>query len=331
MPSMRTLIVAALCAASLQALDPGTIDSTVRGAADIFAAEYFDVPVATRVSAELKRRLEAGQYATLPTNQALAARLTRDLFELTRDKHVTVEMRRTASGGGGAVQRRDVPTTDGFRRTEILPGNIGLLDMAFFMRPIEHKDALAAAMQVLQPADALILDMRQNGGGNPGTVALLISYLLDEPGRPIFEIRPRTGATTVYVTETPGLPARNGNRPVYVLTSKQSFSGGEGLGFLLQDIKRALVIGEVTAGAANPGRGYPINDLFEITVPNGQLLTSVSRRNWEGGGVTPDVPVPAADALRVAHLRAIDDLMAATPSGPKRDELARVRARINAQ
>jgi hypothetical protein len=329
---MRTLILAFLFVTSFQSIDPDTLSPTVRGAADTFGANYFDAARGERVSRELKRRLADGQYSKVTTNQELAERLTRDLFELARDKHVAVHVRRPPNASGGAPPRpRDVPTTDGFRRTEILPGNIGVLEMAFFMRPVEHRDALDAAMKTLQAADALIIDMRRNGGGSPGTVALLISYLLDEPGRPLFDIRPRTGTPDVYSTESPALPMRNGRRAIYVLTSKQSFSGGEGIAFLLQDIRRALVIGEVTAGAANAGRGYPINDTFEIVVPNGQLLTSVSRRNWEGSGVQPDIPVPAADALRVAHLKAIDDLIAATPAGPKRDELARIRAQLNAQ
>jgi C-terminal processing protease CtpA/Prc len=180
-------------------------------------------------------------------------------------------------------------------------------------------------MRTLEPADALILDMRENGGGSPGTVALLVSYLFEAPERPLFEIVTRSGARETYHTEP--VPTRNAKRPVYVLTSPRSFSGGEGLAFLLQDLARALVIGEVTAGAANAGRPYPAGDLFDITVPNAQLLTSVTKRNWEGPGVTPDVRVPAADALRVAHLRAIDDLLV-TASPARREELIRLRPQI---
>lgn len=323
---MRTIIAAALFVSSFQTIATSTIDSVVRGAADIFAAQYFDVPLSTSVSTEIKRRLEAGRYARLQTNEQVAVRLTRDLFDLTRDKHVAVRLRRTGGGSNTSGERRDVPTAAGFRRTDTLPGNVGLLDIAFFMRPAEHAGALESAMKQLQDADALILDMRENGGGSPETVALLMSYLLDEPGRPLFEIRPRTGTGRLYLTESVSPGLRNGQRPVYVLTSNQSFSGGEGLAFVLQDMKRALVIGEVTAGAANPGRAYSINDTFEIHVSNGQLLTSQSRLNWEGRGVTPDVPVPAADALRVAYQRAIDDLLARTPPGAKRQELARVRS-----
>lgn len=328
---MRILIVAAFFVATSQAVNTTTVDSVVRRAAEIFAMEYFDAHIGASVSGEIKRRLESGQYAALQTNQDLADRLTSDLLKLTGDKHVALRLRRGAGGNNASGQRRDVPTTDGFRRTEVLPGNIGLLEIAFFMRPVEHRDALDAAMKQLHTADALILDMRENGGGSPATVALLISYLLDEPGRPLFEIRPRTGTPDVYVTQSVSPQIRDGQRPVYVLTSSRSFSGGEGLAFLLQDMKRALVIGEVTAGAANPGRGYPINDTFEIQVSNGQLLTSGSRRNWEGHGVTPDVPVTAVDALGVAHLRAIDELLVRTPPGPKREELTLLREKITGQ
>jgi len=85
-------------------------------------------------------------------------------------------------------------------------------------------------------------------------VALLISYLLDAPDRPLFEITHRDGSRDVYRTEATPPLTRNGRRPIYVLTSPRSFSGGEGLAFLLQDLKRAVVVGEGTAGAANPGR-----------------------------------------------------------------------------
>ena len=111
-----------------------------------------------------------------------------------------------------------------------------------------------------------------------------------------------------------------------MLTSAKTFSGGEGLAFLLQELKRAVVIGEVTAGAANPGRPYPAGELFEITVPNGRVLSTIRRANWEGHGVTPDISVPAADAFRVAHLRALDDVIAATADPARREALRRIRA-----
>jgi hypothetical protein len=332
--SRKALIILGIVSAAVfrvhaqASLDQAAIGTAVRAVAEVFEREYFDAALSKTAAEEIERRLDGGRYAEANVPAALAQRLTADFYELTKDKHIAVALAtpRAATSGGGA-ERRNVPTTAGFRRSEIIAGNVGVLDMAFFMRPIEHRDALAAAMQVLQPADALILDMRENGGGSPDTVALLVSYLFDTPGQPLFEIVRRDGSRDTYRMEATLPATRNATRPVYVLTSPRSFSGGEGLAFLLQDLKRALVIGEGTAGAANPGRPYPAGDLFDITVPNGQLLTSVTRRNWEGSGVTPDIIVPAADAFRVAHLRAIDDLLA-TASPARREELTRIRATV---
>ena len=312
---------------SAQSLDAAAIATAVRAVADVFAREYFDAALGKTVAEEIERRLDGGRYANANVPAALAQRLTTDFYELTKDKHIAVALatpRAANSGGGGG--RRNVPTTAGFRRTELIAGNIGVLDLAFFMRPIEHRDALAAAMQVLQPADALIVDMRANGGGSPETVALFISYLIEGTAQPLFEIVHRDGSKEIYRTpeEAPATP--NARRPIYVLTSAKTFSAGEGLPFLLQELKRAIVIGEVTAGAANPGRAYPAGELLEITVPNGQVLSSIGRANWEGRGVTPDIIVPAAEAFGVAHLRALDDLIAATADPNRREQLRSIRA-----
>ncbi len=182
---------------------------------------------------------------------------------------------------------------DGIQRVEILPGNIGYVNITWFYRPNEARQAISAAMQMLRNADALILDLRGNGGGSPETVALVASYLFDTLELPLFEIVPRSadGGQT-YRTEAGSLPDRDGRRPLYTLTSERTFSGGEGLAFILQERKRAEVVGETTAGAANPGRPYPLNARFAATVPNGKVQSAIRRANWEGTGVTPDVKTP---------------------------------------
>jgi retinol-binding protein 3 len=307
--AMILLGAAALGQRATAPLDPALIRSTVESLSRVIEREYFDVAIAAKVDSALQAALAEGRYLAAPTSGALAAALTRDLYAVTRDKHLAVTLKRPPDApppsGGPAANQRDLPTTAGFRRIEILPGNIGYLDLTMFLRLTEHRDALAAAMKTLQPARALILDMRDNGGGSPDTVVLLISYLFDQPSVPIMEIIPRTGETQVYLTQ----PAtanieRNGSRPIFVLTSSRSYSGGEGLAYLLQEQKRAIVIGEKTAGAANPGRPYPVNEVFEVTVPNGQIRSAIKHGNWEGDGVTPDIIVPAATALDVALERA---------------------------
>lgn len=311
-------------------LDLKLIDGTVRGLIAVFNKEYFDVPMTGRVEGVLTKGLADGRYAGAATPAELATRLNRDLFTTTHDKHVNVQLV-TPRAPGSPAPRRDVPTTAGFRKTEVLPGNVGLLDLAFFLRLEEHRDAMAAAMAKLQATDALILDMRANGGGSPDTVALLASYLFERPAMPLFEIAPRTGERRVYSTTSDPIAYRDASRPVVVLTSSRSFSGGEGIAFLLQDHQRAIIIGEPTAGAANPGRSYPINDQFEVVVPNGQLLSSISRKNWEGSGVTPDIRVEATDALRIGHLQVIQVLLKASLPGPKRDELSAVAKSLDAE
>jgi len=223
---------------------------------------------------------------------------------VNNDIHLGVCGGRAALVPAGATTHRQ-PTTAGFTRVEVLPNNLGLLEMTMFLRPIEHREALAAAMKQLERCDAVIVDMRANGGGSPATVALLMSYFFDEPELPLFEIVPRTGTPDSYGTEpaSAGL-IRDGRRPLFILTSTRTFSAGEGFAYLMQERKRGVIVGERTAGAANPGSGYPVNDRFQVTIPNGRVSSAIRRSNWEGTGVDPDIAVPAVQALDAAIQRA---------------------------
>ena len=240
---------------------------------------------------------------------------------MTKDKHLVVAVSRP----GPAHEDKGKTWNHGIQRVEILPGNIGYLNLTAFFRPEEASEAIAAAMQILRNADALILDVRENTGGSPDTVALVASYLFDGPSFPLFEIVPRSGAGGgKYGTRE--VPGRNGERPVFVLTSSATFSGGEGLAFLLQERDRAEVIGERTAGAANPGRPYRVGDTFEVTIPNGRLRCELSGKNWEGAGVEPDMKTQAATAEAVAHTRALQRLQP-IPETPQRVERAKLFCR----
>jgi len=161
---------------------------------------------------------------------------------------------------------------------------------------------------LLTRAEALIIDMRQNTGGSPDTVALTAGYFFDQDAMPLFQIVPRMGEPVSYATPPLSPRDRNGRRPVSVLTSSRTFSAGEGFAFLLQERRRAEIIGERTAGAANPGRAYRVSSSFEVTIPNGRVRSAVGGGNWEGRGVIPDVEVAAADALTVAQARAMKRL-----------------------
>jgi C-terminal processing protease CtpA/Prc len=295
--------------------------------------EYFDFDVAHEAALSLHEALMHDRYDGVATAEALAGALNRDLYAATRDKHLVVSVlyrapRSKAEARGRADEARAVAlrrSNHGVRQVEILPGDVGYLDLSAFYRPEEARDTLSAAMHLLKNTDALIIDMRNNTGGSPSTVALLVSYMFNQPGLPLFDIVHRPPEPTDhYYTEPTILPDSNSKRPVYVLTAARTFSAGEGFAFILEERHRAEVIGETTAGAANPGRPYPINDLFSIVVPNGRIRSAISSSNWEGMGVTPDVHVAAAEAFRAAYRRALGQLLNAQPAGEWQDALKQV-------
>jgi hypothetical protein len=315
----------------LLALDPAFVASTVESLGAIVSREYFDQTKGREVDVALRQSLAAGRYAGATDDRMLAMLLNGDLYAATHDKHLAVEAlldvpaQRERSAAQADEARATVVrrSNAGVRRVEILQGNVGYFDLSTFFRPEEAADAIATAMRLLSHADALILDMRANTGGSPGTVGLLLGYLL-EPGVPLFDIVHREPLPPDhYATESAPVPERDVKRPVFVLTAKETFSAAEGLAFLLQERHRAEIIGEVTAGAANAGRPYRVNPRFSVTVPNGQVKSAVGGGNWEGTGVTPDVRTTSAEALRVAHARALRGLIDREPPGSWRDALER--------
>jgi retinol-binding protein 3 len=282
------------------------------------------------VALSLRNGLAQGRYGGHDTLESLAQELTRALFAMTQDRHLAVavvEGRSAAPAStvsdGETREMRARRANFGVQRVEVLAGNVGYLNLTWFYRLEEAREAISSAMQLLRSADALILDMRENGGGSPDTVALLASYLFDAHGLDLFEIVSRSGSGDRYTTLEPAVPERNGGRPVYVLTSTRTFSAGEGLAFILQERRRAEVIGEPTPGAANPGRPYPVHPRLEVTVPNAYVRTAMTGRNWEGVGVVPDLAVPARDALRSAHIRALRELLRGAQSGAWQEALKR--------
>jgi len=314
-------LLSALLAAGPSVAAAQDTPATVRALGEVLKRHYIDVDVAAKADAVLQRALADGRYANASTPDALVPLLNRDLRDVTQDKHIWVEVvppaaqavqptpASSATDAKAARAEAVRRSNAGVRRVEILRGNVGYLDLSNFFRPEEARDTIAAAMRLLSNADALIIDMRRNGGGSPGTVVFLLGYLIDAPAAMLFEIVHRPPEPPDRYALDATLPAeRDGKRPIAVLTSAQTFSGGEGLAFLLQERHRAEIVGEVTAGAANPGTTYPVNDRFRVNVPNGRIKSAVSGGNWEGAGVTPDVKVPAADALQTAHDRLLRTL-----------------------
>jgi len=192
-------------------------------------------------------------------------------------------------------------TNCGFEKIEILPDNIGYLKFNVFADTAICGPTAIAAMNFLGHVDSLIFDLRGNGGGDPKMIALISTYLFDQPTHLNDLYNRKEDATTQYWT----LPFVPGNRladkPVFVLTSKFTFSGAEEFSYNLKNLKRATIIGETTGGGAHPVSGHRIDDHFTIGVPFARAINPISKGNWEGTGVEPDVPSTASEALDVAE------------------------------
>jgi retinol-binding protein 3 len=306
-------------------IDQDIIEKSVASIGALVASEYFDAEVGKRIHRSLRQRLAEGAYSGLTTADSLAKRLTDDLVDLAHDKHLAVGVVQPATSKSADDSRaaQGKRSNWGLQRVEILDGNVGYLKLNHFYRLSEARETISAAMCVLQNAEALIVDLRDNDGGTPATVAFLASYFLGDKAIDLFDLADRSGGVRSYSTDPSPLRGRDAARPIYVLTSNRTFSGGEGMAFILQEQQRAEVVGEKTAGAANGGRPFPVNAWFEVTIPTFQVRGAVSGQNWEGTGVKPDVTVSASDAPRTAHIRALRELLRQSSTVSDRDSLRR--------
>jgi hypothetical protein len=294
---------------------------------------------AKKVEALIRQHQKTGDYDKVTSAEKLSAILNEHVYAQTKDKHLHVYYHADPSPAQGADKK---PSTEeraeqladmrahnfGVERVERLPFNIGYLDLHAFARAKDASETLAAAMTVLAHTDSLIIDLRKNGGGDPATVAFLASYLLDERTH-LSNFYYRTGDRTEQMWSSDVVPgARFGQKKdVYVLTSKDTFSAAEDFSYTLKSLKRITVVGETTGGGAHPGDFARLNAHFDMFVPNGRSIGPLTKTNWEGVGVTPDISVAADDAFKTAQL-AILKKLAATEKNP--GKLERIKTRMAA-
>lgn len=278
--------------------------------AGALVAEHYVFPeVGEQLRAVLAERAGTGRYA-VDGPEELAERVTTDLRSVNGDLHLRLkhhpepipdepdEAAQVAMMSAYAAR-----TLGGVARVDRLDGNVAHLSLAPLLFPLAFAgEALAAAMQLVAGADALLLDLRDNRGGDPRTVAFLCGYLLDEPAH-LVTMHHRDPAGTVQSWSAPWVPGPRfgGTKPLYVLTGPDTFSGAEELAYDLKNLGRATVVGERTRGGAHPRRGYRLHPHLELAVPVGRAVSPVTGTNWEGTGVTPDIPTPAPAALHTAH------------------------------
>jgi hypothetical protein len=281
-------------------------------------SRYVDPDMGKRLAAALRAKQKANAYKNITTLPELARVLTEDLYAIAHDKHLRVNFSFAPlpTGPPGPPSQEilnEMRKENGaISKVEILDGNVGYMRVNG-VPPIEvARSAIAASFAFLQNTDALIIDNRGNGGGDPNTVALYVSYLSEGKSYVVNTFHWREGnRVEEFKTTDLGELAYGAHKPVFVLTSPATFSGGEELAYDLQASKRATIVGEVTGGGANPGGPIPLGHQFVVNMPSGRAVNPITGTNWEGVGVKPDIPTTSAVALSKAHALAIERLRAA--------------------
>ncbi|MGA9303960.1 MAG: S41 family peptidase [Candidatus Sulfotelmatobacter sp.] len=310
-----TLFLAVPCLA--QAVRPTAV--TPQQADDIVdhlissLTDYVFPEVAEKLQSQI--RTHRSEYRAINDPNALAAKLTEDLRAVGHDHHLAVkvgeelaEFKAPTAAEEEHSRAFDLANGHGIRSARRLPGNIGYLDLAYFSPDSDAGVAFAAAMQLVSGTDALILDLRRNGGGSGDAVTALLSYFFDDPIQLTSKVERRNGQslerqkwTMPYVAG----PRYSGN-PVFLLISTHTHSAAEQCAYDLKNTHRATIVGEHTAGDANGSSGeIALGYHFTAFIPDSQPKSPITHGNWQGTGVEPDVATTAPDALVAAYKLAL--------------------------
>ncbi|MET9402731.1 S41 family peptidase [Kitasatospora sp. NPDC002965] len=295
------------------ALDAATV---VESVAELVGENYVFPDVARELAALLRSRSAGGSYR-IESAEELAEAVTADLRSVNGDLHLALKYHAVpvppeqGAAALAAMRRQFDASLGGVPRVELLDGGVAVLEIAPLLFPLDWAaQPLAAALSLVAPARALVLDLRGNVGGDPNTVAFVCGYLLDGRTK-LNTMVSRQGEVAEQSWTPPFVPGARfgGDKPLYVLTSGRTFSAGEELAYDLQQLGRAEVVGEATRGGAHPREGWTVHPHLELSVPIARAVNPVSGTNWEGTGVRPDVPCDAEAALDRALTLAVARLI----------------------
>jgi hypothetical protein len=293
-------------------LGPAEKAAVIEAVCQNLEREYIFPDITERYIQTLKENLRSGIYGEIDDPQEFAGAITGDLARIHEDRHLRVqfdpewvaEERNRKELDQEAIERkewRDRAANYGFGKIEILPGNIGYLELNSFSYQPDAYDVAAGAMSFLANTDALIVDLRSNGGGSPEMVQFLCSYFFEIPRKHLNSFTYRDpGKLTQYWTYT-YLPGRRlGDVELFVLTSENTFSAAEEFAYNLKSMQRAVIVGETTGGGGHDNRFVVLTDRFMMSLPFARAVNPVTQDNWEEVGVEPDVAVARDTALKTA-------------------------------
>lgn len=315
------------------ALDQARKQAVVDEIASLFNKNYIFADTAKKVEGALRAKLAAGEFDKAATAPDFARAVSAVILDVSKDRHtgfayspaMAEDLRRLmgrSEDDAKKVRERQLEDSRrdnfGFRKVERLAGNVGYVDFRVFESPSDAGPTAVAAMNFLAYCDAIIFDLRQNGGGDPAQIQLISSYLFEEPVH-LNDLYARAQDRTENYWTLPFVPgAKAAKADVFVLTSSRTFSGAEEFSYNLQNLKRATIIGETTGGGAHPTNTLIVQRDYLLRVPFARAINPVSKTNWEGTGVKPDVAVPAAEAFDRAYALALEKLAAKTTDAQRK-------------
>jgi hypothetical protein len=276
---------------------------------------YVYKDTALKMSAYIHKRLKDGAYNAITNPAEFAQALNADVHYIYDDKHLAIQfdprfenmLKDTSHKGGVERQRHDellaARQNYGFKKVEILSGNIGYVYLdRFFSVDTNSKSTVDAVFALLKNVDALIFDLRQNGGGDPAMVQYICNYLFKNRTHLNDLYERRTNKTDQFWTIPAIYSSTFSSLPVYLLVSGRTFSGAEEFSYDLQSLSRATIVGETTGGGAHPVRPIAISNGFVGNIPFARAINPITKKNWEAVGVKPDVQIAADSALDYATL-----------------------------
>jgi hypothetical protein len=294
-------------------LDKKIKKQIVEHIAEKLNTNYVYLDTAIKMGEFIKHQLSKGIYDTIKTPSVFAAQLTKDISSVYHDGHLSIrynpDLATEADTKDADAEKKEAErflkfrksVNIGFDKAEILPGNIGYLKIRGFFAPDAEAKAMAtAALRFVSNSQYLIIDLRNNGGGDPDMVNYVCGFFFKSRTHLNDLYTRKDKSTTAYWTTPDTILNTLKIIPIYVVTSKKTFSGGEELTYDLQTQKRATIIGETTGGGAHPVQPFAAGYGFVANIPFARAINPITKTNWEGTGVTPDIIVEADKALDVA-------------------------------
>jgi len=287
-----------------------------RELAGVLETKYIQPAAGKKIADLIRGNITAGAYDGLLNCKDLAARLHRDAQSVNRDRHIAVYYlpERIQNQQNPQLQKKQAQearqrarmNNHGFREARILAGNIGYLKMNGFDGTRAAFETATAAMQFLASSYAVIIDLRWNPGGDSRMVQLISSYFLGSDPQILDVFHFRESNRIEQLWSLPYVPGRTlEGVDVYILTSGFTFSAAEGLAYDLQALKRATIVGETTMGGGHAVETVTIKDKLLVNIPHAVSINPVTRKNFQGVGVIPDVKASCENALHAAHALAL--------------------------